>query len=146
LRRGDALAAKVGRCAQFAVGLGDERCPAVHRACNDTDLFAARSAVGVDRGAGASIGEINGIGEDGFHGAGAGVVDVPFKLHVGPEPLLEPALALPRHTMRDERLDVSDVWEMAHAHCELLRLRWQDYSDNRQRYTQRCADGVQLTE
>ena len=85
------------------------------RTGNQAHFGAVGFCVSVKGRAGTNVGEVDGLGEDRFHGAGPGVVNKPIDLSSGAEPFLEPAFPLPGKVMRYQSLGVGDVREMADA-------------------------------
>lgn len=69
----------------------------------------------VDGWIGADVSQIESLGEDGFHGTGAGIENEPFDFDIRPESLLEPAIARACQAMSDNGLGVSDIGEMTDA-------------------------------
>ncbi len=123
LRGGDFFAAEIGGGLQVFIRLDDEGAAAIGRAGNDADFPAAGAGVGVDGGAGADIGHVDGAGEDALDGAGSGVVGIPLDGDIRAEALLEPALALPAEGVGHQRLHVGDIREMADAQDQIVRAR-----------------------
>ena len=96
--------------------------PRIGRARDDANFCAVRFEVRIQGGSLADVGKIERAGEDRLHRGWSGVVSEPLNLHIRPEPLLEPAFALPRERMRDHALRVSDVRKMSET-SDLFSLR-----------------------
>ena len=112
LRGRDFFAAKISGRGEFLVGLDHKRRATIGRAGDEADLGAARSRVSIQGWSGTDVGEIDRLGEDGFHRARAGVVNEPLDLSAGAEAFFKPAFALPAEVVSYERLSVRDVWKM----------------------------------
>jgi hypothetical protein len=94
LRRRDGFAAEIGRCLERGVGVHDQRRATIGASGDDANLGAARLGIGIDRRIGTNVSEVDRFRENRFHRARAGIVDVPFDLHVAAEMALEDAFAL----------------------------------------------------
>src|SRR5882757_3813850 len=106
LRGRQSFSTKIRRNTQRAVRLHDERGTSLRRTGNDTDFLSTALGIGVYCRTRTDVGEINRIGEDCLHRARTGVIYIPIQAYVRTEPLLIPTIALTRHRMRHQRLDV----------------------------------------
>ena len=121
LRSRDFLSAKISGRFQILVRLHHQRRAAVRRAGDQPDFRAVRFRISIQGRAGTDVGEIDRVREDRFHRARSGIVNEPFDLGAGAEPLLEPAFALAREIVRHQRLGVRDIREMPDAQDGVFR-------------------------
>ena len=130
--RADAVAAHVAERPQRAAAVARQRRvrDVLDAALNDhpvsieTTLGAFEQFTLVGAGLveppGGDVGEVEGAGEEGLHGAGASVVNEPLDLDVRTETLLEPAHPRAARSVADHALGMRDVGEVADAKHGLL--------------------------
>ena len=99
----------------------DHQCgPAIDRPGNNPDFPPVRARIGVNRRIRPDIGEIETSGEDRFHGARTGVVDIPFHVDALSEPWRKPAGVVPFEVPGNQGLNMRDVREVTDPDRELL--------------------------
>jgi len=117
---GNFLSAKIGWTFDRRISLDYEGCATIGRTGNDTDFLAVRFKVGIKRWPRTYVRRIQRSGEDGFHRGRACIVGEPLNLDVRAQALFKPAFALPRKSVSDYALRMSDVRKMPESNRRLL--------------------------
>ena len=122
LRRAEITADEVLRSLQSGILADDERVAALRDRRKHPDLRPFGADVGVERRRGADVGDVDGAGEQSFHGRRAGVEGTPFQLHPGRQSGLVTIRAFAFQLTGGERGCVGQIGKEANAERERVNF------------------------